>query len=282
MTVPPSSIRSRELGRHLRWAQERAGLSGVELATMLGWTVTALSRTLTGRRVTKDVDVAALLAVCRVIGAERERLLELCHPTDDPGLLRLADDRQWSAYLAHAGAAVRLVEFAPFSVPWLVQVPDYTRALLADSPMVPANSLEERVAARRAAVELVRVPTVEVFLHEWLLRTPVHGAEVMSEQLHHLLSMSVRPSLSIRVLPIGHGVHVCGGGPFTLLEFADHLPVVYREDHAAGVLVDHPNEVRTCRSVVGQLDSVALDEQRSRELIAEVAAALYVDAAAAW
>jgi transcriptional regulator with XRE-family HTH domain len=277
MTVPQSSMRSRELGRQLRWAQERAGLTGVQLAAMLGWTVTSLSRTLTGRRVTKDVDVAALLAVCRVIGAERERLLKLCHPTEDPGLLRLAEDQQWSAYLA-----VRLVEFAPFAVPWLVQVPDYTRALLADSPMVPAGRLDEQVVARRAAVELVRVTRVEILLHEWLLRTPVHGAAVMSEQLHHLLRMSVRPSLSIRVVPIGHSVHVCGGGQFTLLEFADHPSVVYREDHSAGLLVDHPNEVRTCRSVVAQLNSVALDEQQSRELIGEIVADLYVDAAPAW
>jgi transcriptional regulator with XRE-family HTH domain len=275
MAKPESSMRNRELGRQLRWAQDKAGFNGRQLATMLGWAPAVLSRTLCGRRATRDVDVSALLAVCLVIGSERDRVLRLCHPYDNPGFLRLPDEEQWSAYLAHAGDAVRLIEFQPFTVPWMVQTPDYACALLSDSPTAPPEKLAERVAVRRAAVGLVRLPRVELLLHEWLLRTPVGSVAVMRDQLHHLLQISQRPSVSVRVVPIGHGVHACGKGAFTLLEFADHAPVVHREDHGAGVLLDHHHEVDACRSTIEQLDRGALGEHPSRDLIGQIAADLY-------
>jgi len=145
------------------------------------------------------------------------------------------------------------------------------------SPTAPVADLEERIATRRAAVGLVRLPRVELLLHEWLLRTPVHDARVMSEQLHHLIDLSVLPTMSIRIVPVGHSVTVCGGGPFTLLGFADNPPAVYREVHTVGMLLDHPMDVAASRSAAAQLDSVALDEQQSRYLIGRVAADLYAD-----
>lgn len=265
MTKLESTVRTRELGRRLRWVQENAGLSGVELAARLGWTTTAVSRTLSGLRDTPDVDVAAFLAVCGVTGAERDGVLRLCRSDDGSGVLRLPGDEQWPAFLAHAAAALRLTEFQPYMVPWPVQTPDYGHAHLADADF----------AARRAALDLLRLPQITLFLHEWALRTGVGGAAVMSEQLHHLLRMSVRPELSIRVVPASHGVPTY---PFTLLEFDTHSPVVYREDHTGGAIIDHRAEIAGCRTVVAGLAAVALDEQRSRDLIGTIATGTYGDA----
>jgi len=39
-----------------------------------------------------------------------------------------------------------------------------------------------------------------------VLRLPVGDSMVMSEQLHHLLRMSVRPYLSLRVVPAADGI----------------------------------------------------------------------------
>lgn len=261
MTKPESTLRGRELGRRLRWAQERAGLNGIQLAERLGWTPTAVSRTLSGRRPTPDVDVAAFLAVCGVTGEERDRTLRLCHPDDGSDELRLSATEYWPVFLAHAATARRLTEFQPFTVPWALQTPDYTRALLDDT----------ETAARRAALALLRLPQVTVFLYEWALRTTVGNAEVMSDQLHHLLRMSVRSELSIRVVPNGRGAY----GAFTLLEFDDDPPTVYREQYAAGVLTERSNEIDACESVVGHLDRVALDEHDSRDLIGRIVVDVY-------
>jgi hypothetical protein len=233
-----------------------------------------LSRTLSGRRSTKEIDIATFLAICQIIGPERDRTLQLCHPYEDPGFLRLPDDEKWHVYLAHAAETVRLVEFQPFVVPWMIQTPDYTRALLAANMAAPLE-LATEINARRRAVGLIGLPDVELLVHEWSLRTPLHDTTLMSEQLHHLLMMSVRPSVSVRIIPIGQAVHAAGYGPFTLLEFGDNPPAVYREEPAAGVFLDNEREVGGYRAIADRLNKVALDEERSRELMIQVVTDLY-------
>src|SRR2546423_7663157 len=72
------TIRSRELGEGLRQAIERGQFNGKQLAARLGWSESHVSRLLTGRRAAKEVEVAAILALCGVKGAERARLMNLC------------------------------------------------------------------------------------------------------------------------------------------------------------------------------------------------------------
>jgi hypothetical protein len=105
----------------------------------------------------------------------------------------------------------------------------------------------------------------------------VRDAAVMSGQLHHLIQMSILPSVSVRVVPIGCGVHASQRGPFTLLEFRQWPPVLYREDPVAVLLDDDP-VVASYRSIAYHLSGVALDELRSRELISQIAVELYGEA----
>lgn len=273
MSGPESSIRRRELGRRLLTAQRGVGLTGIQLAERLGWNLTRLSRTMSGHRATPDTEVAMLLGVCGVTGAEADEALRLSRPHQDTAL-RLRNDDLWSAYLVHAGATVNLVEFQPFIVPWMVQTPDYTRALIADRP---ASHIDEdaHVMARRAAAELIRLPSVALFLHEWSLRTPLRDAALMSEQLHYLLQMSVLPSVSVRVVPIGQGTHAGLHGAFTLLEFVECSSVLYREGHFGGVMLDNDPALDAYRSVADHLDTIAPDDDTSREMIKNIAVELY-------
>jgi hypothetical protein len=275
MSVLESSVRGRELGRLLRWAQERAGLNGLQLAAKLKWTPTKLSRTLTGFRSPSDTEVATFLGVCGVTGEERDRALRLCHPHEDSSLY-LPRDEHWPVYLADARDAVHLVDVQPLVVPWMLQITEYTHALFSEGLMAPEER-EERIAARRAAVSLLAIPRVDVLIYEGALRTRVHDDVVTSEQLHHLLRMSVRSSVSVRVVPQGHGVAVGHHGPFTLLGFADCPSVLCREDHYGGALLDEHAVVDMYRSVVEYLNTVALDEQQSRELIGYIATELSPD-----
>jgi hypothetical protein len=267
-----SSVRSRELGRRLLSAQQKAGFSGLQLGSLLHWAPSMVSRTMSGHRPASDIEVASILGLCAVIGLERDEILRLCYPYRDAGL-RLAESEHLPVYLAHARHAVRLIEFQPYIVPWMLQTPDYTRALIADSTMVPSEQ-EAQVTARRTAVRLMELPRLEVLVHEWALRTPVQNAAVMSDQLHHLIRMSIRSSVSVRVVPIGQGVHAGRHGPFTVLEFREWRPVLYREDPVA-VLLDEDPLVALYRSIARDLDSAALDESESRERIGRIAVELY-------
>lgn len=263
MTLLDSTVRRRELGRRLRAAQQHAGWDGRRLARLLGWTETRLSRMINGRGWVRDVDVASFLALCRVTGAARERIMHLCGPHADAGLLRLPVEERWSALLAHAADAVRVIEVQPTMLPWLVQTPDYTRAL---HPVAAEREV------RRAAVALLRRPCVEVVIHEAVLRTLVGDAVLMADQLAHLLRIAAQPSLSVRVVPAGCGVLAAGYGPFTLLEFEYQRPVVYREDPGVGVFTDAQHEVAAYRAVLEHLNTIALTPKASNELIVQVIA----------
>ncbi|MGH3930260.1 MAG: helix-turn-helix domain-containing protein, partial [Pseudonocardiaceae bacterium] len=72
------TIRSRELGDGVRRAMTRAGLTGQQVAQLLGCSESLVSLLLAGKRGIREVDLAAFLGVCRFKGPERERLLALC------------------------------------------------------------------------------------------------------------------------------------------------------------------------------------------------------------
>lgn len=267
-----SGIRGRELGRRLLEAQRKAGFNGSDLAVKMGWTGSTLSRTMTGHRVVREIEVASLLGLCAVPGPEHEQLMSLSRPYEDCSL-HLTPDEAWSTYVMYARDAIRLVEFEPVIVPWPVQIPEYTAAVLADGPTTAAQ--EATISARREAVSLLGLPSVVLVVDEWALRNPVGDESMMSEQLHHLLRISVRPSLSLQVVPVGHGPRIGRCGAFTVLDYARHPPLLYREDVAEGVLSDDDRVAGPHRSTLTALMAAALDQQRSRDLIARIALEQY-------
>jgi hypothetical protein len=268
------TIRARELARQLRRIKEISGLESREIADTLGWSQGKLSSILTGRVSLKEGDISALLAICHIIYEERDKIMSPWTPSNDPDRLRLASDEQWDAYLAHAKDAAALTEYQPFFIPWMLQVMDYTRALVAASPLVPTARLYDEVGARRKSLRLLSQPSVNVVLHEYALRALVGTTAVMSDQFRHLLLISIRYSLCVRVIPIRHNYPVSTGGPFSLMEFHQYDSIVYREEPAAGLFADNPHDVAAHRTVLQSLDTIALDRYRSRDLIEAIAADL--------
>ena len=277
------TMRSRELGEGLRRAMEAAGLTGVEAARRLDWSPSRVSRMLSGTRGTTEVDVAMFLTVCGVRGRERKRLLAVCQDQGVPGWLQEYGDRlpkQLVTLLDQEDKAQQITEFESTWVPGLLQTPDYARALLSRSVSVPENEVEEWVAARLARQELFTRGTgarFEFFLHETALRLPVSGGAVLSDQLHHLLRMSVRPPITVRVVPAAVGAHAGIAGSFRLMEFAEFHPVVYLESETTALFLEKREQVKAYRRILHALAGAALDEGHSRDLIATVAQELSAD-----
>ena len=277
------TIRSRELGEGLRRAMEQAGLNGKQAAHLLDWSTSRLSRLLSGKRGGNEVDVSALLAVCQVTGTERARRLELCREQNTPGWLQQHGSRlpqQLVTLIDHENKAISYSDIQPMLVPGLLQTGDYARAVLSSIANVPADEVDDRVAARLARQSLFsreHPARFTFYLHEFVLRTPVGGAAVMSEQLHHLLRMSVRSYLTLRVVPASLGAHAATAGPFIFMEFAEFRPVVYLESATSSLFLEKPAETQAYRRILGALTGTALGEGESRELIATVATELYAD-----
>ncbi len=277
MTRREPTVRSRELGEALRQAMKEAGLTGKQVARALNVTPGFVSMLLSGQRGIKEVDVATFLGVCGVKIEERERLLELCREQDTPGWFQPHGSRlpkQLVPLIDHQNKAVTIGDFQPLVVTGLLQPGEYARALIRETGNAPPDEVDDYVAARLARQSLFsreRPARFTFYLHEFALRLPVGGPAVMAEQLDHLLRMSRRPYLTLRVVPAARGGHAGIAGAFTLMEFAKIKPVAYLDSETACVFLEKPEEIAAYRRILGALADTALSEEQSRKLIAALA-----------
>lgn len=276
-----TTIKSRELGDALRSAMENANLSGKHAAHVLGWSESKVSRMLTGRQPVTETDVASLLALCMIKGEERERLLALAREHDQPGWVqtyRLTDKLR--TLINHEVRATDIMEFEPCFIPGLLQTEDYARTLLERSATLSPDLIESRVTTRLSRQTLfsrLDPPTCTFLLHEQAMRLPVGGPVVMSNQLHHLLRLSVRSCITIRLIPVAIGAHAGVAGAFRLMESVEYQPVVYIEEENGVHYLEEPAEIAAYNKIFTALANCALDEGQSRDLIADLAVELYAD-----
>jgi Domain of unknown function (DUF5753)/Helix-turn-helix domain len=263
------------LGEGLRKAVQTAKLNGRELAGMLGWDPAKLSDLLNGKGGVTELEVAHLLGVCRTPVAERDHLLALYREANAKGWWQQHGSRlpiQLRTLIDHENAATEIVGWHMNLLPGLLQTSEYIRAVILANPMVPRAELDGRIKAKLARHEVFNGHRqFTFFIHEQALRLPVGGPEVMTDQLHHLLRMSVRPYISLRVMPIAVGAHAGLAGSFTLMKFKGIEPVVFVETENSSLFVEDKAPVTGYRTVLGSLDSTSLDEEQSRRLITEVA-----------
>ncbi|MGH3932289.1 MAG: DUF5753 domain-containing protein, partial [Pseudonocardiaceae bacterium] len=171
-------------------------------------------------------------------------------------------------------------DFEAIFVPGLLQTGEYARAVISRNVNVPPDEVDDRVAARLARQSLFsrdQPARFTFYLHESVLRTPVGGRAVMAEQLDHLLRMSGRRYLALRVVPTSLGAHAAMTGAFRLMEFAEFKPVAYLESETSCLFLEKPEEIRAYQRILGALADTALSEGQSRNLIATLATGLYAD-----
>ncbi len=278
-----STIRSRELGGELRQAMEQAKLSGTQTARLIGMSSSWVSRLLSGSRNASELRIAAFLAVCRITGEERDRLLALCQERHLPGWWQQHGSwlpQQVATLTDHEDQAVTISSFQSTLVPGLLQTGDYARAMIQDARTVPAEEIEDRVAARLARQRLFyrdRPARFTFYLHEVVLRLPIGGPAVMFEQLRHLLWMSRRPYLTLRVVPAALGSHAGIAGSFQLMEFAEFKPVAYLDSQTSCLFLEQPEEIAAYQYILTVLAETALNEGESNDMIAALATELYAD-----
>jgi transcriptional regulator with XRE-family HTH domain len=275
------TIRSRELGNALRRAMKRAGFNASQLARQLDWSPSRVSRLLSGKRGGSSNDVSAFLAVCGVRGEEREVLMKLSLDQHRRGWFQQHGARlpkQLRTLIDHENKSAAINSFEFNLIHGLLQTGDYLNALLTEAGRVPGEEIKDRVAAKLGRQGLFSRPDAPMFtfyLHEFALRLPVGGPRVMSDQLHQLLRISVRPNINIRVVPTSVGAHAATAGSFQLMEFRDIDPIVYLDSETSCIFLELPVEIAAYQSILADLETIALPEGQSREFIATLATELY-------
>lgn len=128
-------------------------------------------------------------------------------------------------------------------VPGLLQIEGYARGVMDKSE--PAETLDARVAGRMERQEIFdRVNPLEAMfvLDESVLRRPVGGAQVMVDQIDHLIGLARRPNVQILVMPFERVTPAELAGGFILLSFAKEADLVYVESSAISAMTDNRDE----------------------------------------
>ncbi|MFD5826902.1 helix-turn-helix domain-containing protein [Lentzea sp. NPDC060358] len=274
MPLRRSTVRGREFGDAIRALLRAADLTNRAVAELLGWQEAKVSELVNGKEGTSDVDLAKLLGLLRTPPDEYDHLMALHHDTHIRDWLQPKSSATLDrarTLREHERIASEITGWSMNVVHGLLQLPDYTfhlaNAAVNLQEDVPAV-VRTRGVRQRSVLDGYRIVTI--FMHEQALRLPVGDAEVMAEQLHHLLRLSVRPYLTIRVVPTASGPHAGLAGDFDLLKFRKIPPIVYLESHGANVFLEDQLAVARYDTVVKSLSRTALDETRTRKLITDI------------
>jgi transcriptional regulator with XRE-family HTH domain len=264
------------LGAKLRSARESTGLSQRTLAKQLKIDQSIISRNESGDRSPTREEVATLLDALGVDGEQRDEIVEAARDTS--GSLWLATDLpgqpvQLAALLDIEQMAREIVDWSPLIIPGLLQVGSYTRAIMRAEP-VPKHEVETRVAIRLGRQEILsrRKPArLTAIIGESALRQRVGGADVLGEQLHHLLTMSVLHNIDLRVVTTDTGWHSGLHGPFTMITVDSTTSVVHLENARSAVFLPDSEDVEGYRQAVVELLGIALSAEQSTAFIAREA-----------
>lgn len=277
MPKPRPKPQARGLAAGLRALRKEAKLPMQWVADQLGWSQPMISRIEAGKRVVTPEEVSALLATYRVTGEERDRLIDLAHGTDRNGWLETSAagiPTQATMLAQYETEATRLISVDLMVVPGLLQTRAYTSALMRAGGVAPAE-IEPRVdlrQRRQSILDAAKPPHLLAILDEAALRRPEGGRRVMAEQLDHLLTMTQRPHIELRVIPFDHGGHAAVTGGYALLTFATANPLVHVETRGANIFLDEPEDVAIYLDTTANLQAVALEAEPSVRFITAVAA----------
>lgn len=271
----------RALGDELR--RLRGERRGAEVAGLLGWSESKLSRIETARTGINDADLDRLLGLYACTQGERSRLGDLA---------RRGRARVWWApyrssvaepydeYVAFEAEAVMICEWEAQVVPGLLQTDEYAHAVIEVGADVPDPETAQRRTALRMARQLVLTrdppPRLCVILDESALHREVGGRDVLRRQVRRLHEASQRPGVELRVLPFAAGAHAALGETFIIFDFGDSQrePVVHSEDLVGGQLRTKHSDVRVYREAFADLRRRALTVAETRDLIARTGHAL--------
>jgi transcriptional regulator with XRE-family HTH domain len=277
---PDSTVRIEVLGEELRRLREARGMTLVEVVSRIGISESHLSRMEHGKRVPSPEDVAALLVIYGVTGEERLELLTLAKKASQPGLWQRQGsfEARFATLKLLEARATKLVNFEPLVIPGLLQTLPYAKAMIRDVGMIDdPDEVDERVVGRihrHATLRKFDAPHLVAIVDEAALRHLVGGREVMHDQLLYLAEVAERHNVTLRVVPTPTGGHPGLNGSFLRMRFEDRPGVVYLGHLTSSLFLEDASEISAYDRTIVELLSLAISEENSVRLVAEMAATL--------
>ncbi|SFR16228.1 hypothetical protein SAMN04488564_104327 [Lentzea waywayandensis] len=241
------------------------------IAELLDFEQAKVSDLVNGKGGVTEVELAMLLGLCQTPPDEARRLLTLYRESREKGYLEFNEDgvpNQLRTLIDQERLADKIFVWAMDLVPGLLQLPQYSAEVVRAVPKIKPEQVAEIVAAKLGRKGIFHSSREFVFcIHEQALRLQVGSAELMAEQLNELLRMSIRPYITVRVVPLSIGTHAGLAGSFTKLAYPKFEPVVYLESHNSHLFLEDKSSLTSYDEVMKALVAQSLDGEQSRELI---------------
>jgi transcriptional regulator with XRE-family HTH domain len=249
------------LGHRLRELRTAAKLSGRQLAELLSWPASKISKLENGRQTPSDDDIRAWT---RATGgdAETEALLASLHTLE-------VQHAEWRPVL-QAGIRPRQNELADLDrqtrlfrvfestvIPGLLQTAEYARIRFAESIRVfqLTNDINEAVQGRIRRQEILYQPDrrFHFVLTEAALRIRLCPPGIMLGQLDRLISLSALPNVKLGIIGFQTQYATSPWHGFWMYD-ADRVLV---ETYSAALTLAQPPEVELYARVFDELAAVA-------------------------
>ncbi|MDT7729621.1 MAG: hypothetical protein QOI21_6197 [Actinomycetota bacterium] len=213
-------------------------------------------------------EVAGILGCLRVIGDEKAELLELARNAHEPNWLEAP--QALPAVVECERTAAAIFVWSPALIPGPLQIAEYARPILELPPSPEIEQLLMIRMARQEVLTRLNPSPYTAILGASALRQGIGGAVGMAAQLQHLLVMARKNSCTIRVMAAGIGWHPGLVGPFTVFDFDDLPAIVSVEHHRGSAYLYDEDYVAGYRAAANIVLNLAMSEQESLALIAEV------------
>ena len=265
MTAITSTAYSRDLGDELRRLREKfTGLTGHAFAEQLGWDPSKVSNIEKGKARASEIDLVQYLMTCGRDSHHFEAFRERYRYAFDPYVLQVSDNLRTIA-MAEA-MAKKITSFDGLTVPGLIQIPEYARALFTEGGHTAPEDVETYVQHRidrQAIMTRPDRPECLFYVHELALQLQVGDERIMEEQyLRMLFNTHI-----VRIVPMSAGPGPIRMSPRMLLSFERLVPLAYSETDLARVFAHDGAAIADSREFFKWLDSRALDEGQSKSLL---------------
>ncbi|TDQ55409.1 helix-turn-helix domain-containing protein [Actinorugispora endophytica] len=268
-------VRRRHLIIQLRRLRNEAGLSQSDVSKEMGWDRQKILRIETGRF--QRINSADVMALCRLYQASEEqgrKLVEIA--------LQSRRSKEWwfrykdlfpGHFIEFEAEATEIQDFTVGLIPGLFQTPDYIAALMERAADISEPEARNRTRARLERQDAIFnrsvPPSIWSVIDEAALRRQVGGAEVMRDQVRHLLELSKREYVNIQVIPFEAGAHAGGTIPFVILGFEGGTDsVVFFESPDDGQYVEDETGIKRHKLIYDRIQATALSVEDSAEFMA--------------
>lgn len=258
----------RALGRQIKVARVRAGMSQKELGDRLGYGEETISSVERGRRTPQPELLVAVDELLECGGL----LASAAEDVERARARRRVRHPEWFRdYARLERDAVEINFYNNHDIPGLLQTERRTRALYKmRKPLLDEETIEHRVISRMGRQEILTSwppPMISAVIEETVLRRPLGGQEVHGEQLEQLLKLGRLRNVELQVMPTDRSEHAGMGGAFVLLTPKGKAQLGYTEAQNSSRLITDPEEVRILAARYGSIRGQALTMRESLSLI---------------